>query len=98
MRRHVALRRRYGRAASRRSVDDQIFDIRARAGNSGTHCPTCGRSAHSPHRRYDARGKVVEGCIDACHKPHIYGESLRWHMRPAAVAHRKDVLAHLKAL
>jgi hypothetical protein len=93
-----ALRRRYGRAALRRGLDDRIFDIRARAGNPGTHCPKCSQSVGHPHRRKDAHGRIVEGCIDACHKPHISGESLKWHMRPSAVAHRKDVLAHLESI
>lgn len=98
MRRAHALGRRYGRAALRRALDDRIYDIRRAAGNPGTHCPTCARPCESPYRRKDARGHIIEGCVDACHKPHIHGESLRWHMRPEAVALRKETLAHLESL
>ncbi len=96
MHHHRALHRRYGHA-TRRSVDDQIWDIRLAAGNPGTHCPTCTQPVDRPYRSIHG-GKIVQGCIDACHRPHIHGESLKWHMQPAAVERRKRELAHLKSL
>ncbi len=53
-------------------------------------CPTCTRSAASPYCRKDHRGKVTEGCIDACHSTALVGneEYARWWRRPAAKALR----------
>ena len=58
-------------------------------------CPTCCRDHFSPHRVYDTRGKVVEGCVDACHTGQLYGESAFWHARPAAVSIRRETLKSL---
>jgi len=74
----------------------KILDIRQRAltelGTEMTDtCPTCTRPANSPYRRYDARGNVIEGCIDAIHSTaHLIGESARWHNREDA----KDLRRH----
>jgi hypothetical protein len=61
-------------------------------------CFTCGRPVDAPYRRHDARGAVIEGCIDSAHSGHLYGESLRWHMRPAAKKLRADTKARLREL
>lgn len=61
-------------------------------------CTTCGRDPGSPYRRSDQRGKIIEGCIDDAHTGHIYGTSLRWHMRPAAKQLRKESKARLKEI
>ena len=61
-------------------------------------CNTCGRPKASPFRRYDKHGKVVEGCINAAHNDQLYGESLRWHMRPEAKKFRASMVARLKAM
>ena len=49
-------------------------------------CNTCTRSDHSPYRVYDTRGKVVAGCVDACHTGRLMtpSESANWHHRPDA--------------
>lgn len=60
-------------------------------------CNTCTRPVNSPFRRYD-KGKVTEGCIDAAHTGHLYGESLRWHMRPIAKKMRSDAAKRLREL
>lgn len=68
----------------------------------GDSCPTCTRRACDPYRRHDARGNVVEGCIDAYHHEamdrHYSCASRNWHFRPVAHALRKDTLAHLESL
>jgi hypothetical protein len=74
-----------------RQLDAEIQDADAR-------CTTCMRPVASPHRRNDARGVTVEGCIDAAHDGHLYGESLRWHNRPAAKKFRAEMKARRKAL
>ena len=61
-------------------------------------CNTCTRPVASPFRRFDSNGKVIEGCVDAAHTGHIYGESLRWHMRPAAKEIRKAATERLRAM
>lgn len=60
-------------------------------------CNTCTRPVAAPFRRYGARG-IVEGCIDAAHTGHLYGESLRWHNRPEAKKLRKEAVERLRAL
>lgn len=60
-------------------------------------CTTCGRSAASPYRR-SVGGKIVEGCIDDAHTGHLYGDSLRWHMRPEAKAFRASMKSRLREL
>jgi len=54
-------------------------------------CPTCTRSVYSPYRQYDSHGKVLGGCVDECHTPHLLtiSESTRWHNRPEAKQIRK---------
>lgn len=55
-----------------------------------THtCATCTRPLDAPYRRIVA-GRIAEGCISRAHDGKLYGESLAWHNRPAAVAFRKD--------
>jgi len=60
-------------------------------------CPTCCREAHSPHRRHDTSGKIVEGCVDAFHTGHLVplSGSAMWHNRPAAKQIRKNLSAML---
>ena len=53
-------------------------------------CATCGYHPSSPYRRL-VDGTIVEGCISRAHDGKLYGESLAWHMRPAAVNFRKDM-------
>ncbi len=65
---------------------------------SEDRCNTCVRPVASPYRRKDASGKIVEGCIDPCHEGHIFGDSLRWHMRPAAKALRKQTKDRLREM
>ncbi len=55
--------------------------------NPEARCTTCGRAAGDPYRRR-VGGKTVEGCIDDAHTGHLYGDSLRWHMRPEAKSYR----------
>lgn len=49
-------------------------------------CPTCCRPAAAPFRVYDARGKVLSGCVDHFHTGHLVtpSESAMWHARPEA--------------
>ena len=50
-------------------------------------CNTCTRQAGSPYRVFGASGKVVQGCVDACHTEALRGilsESAFWHFRPEA--------------
>lgn len=61
-------------------------------------CAICGRPTDAPYRRYDATGRVIEGCIAAEHHGRLIGESARWHNRVAAAHHRRAVLAHLESL
>ena len=57
-------------------------------------CNTCTNSVYAPYRVYSAQGKVLEGCVDACHTDHLTtpGESARWHNRPQAKAIRRVML------
>jgi hypothetical protein len=41
---------------------------------------------------------VTEGCIDDSHTGHLYGESLRWHNRPAAKKLRSEAKARLREI
>jgi hypothetical protein len=54
-------------------------------------CLTCNRPVASPWRVWDARGHILNGCVDASHTGHLtpLSESARWHTRPAAVKIRK---------
>lgn len=52
-------------------------------------CNTCVRDVRDPYRRI-INGKIIEGCISSSHDGLLTGESLRWHMRPLAVAFRKS--------
>lgn len=76
----------------------KINAIRAAHGNPMLVCCLCGRAAANPYRRYDARGKVTEGCVDAFHHGHLIGESAAWHTRPVAAQLRRETLADLEAL
>jgi hypothetical protein len=78
------------------TVDARINAIRAKHGNDGAACCTCGRPAINPYRRI-LNGRVVEGCVDAAHGPHLYaGNGLAWHLRPEAVQLRRNELAALQ--
>lgn len=65
---------------------------------SELRCFTCTRPVSSPYRRHDASGRIVEGCIDASHDGNIFGESLRWHMRPIAKEIRKKTKDRIREL
>ena len=67
-------------------------------GAHGDVCVTCTRPVESPYRRHDARGHVIEGCIDESHTGHLYGESLRWHNRPVAKKLRADTKARIREI
>ena len=56
-------------------------------------CNTCTREYGSPFRVYDELGRVILGCIDACHAGHLVtpSESARWHNRPEAKKWRAGV-------
>ena len=60
-----------------------------------TTCPTCGRRAGDPFRVFDARGKVLQGCVDEFHTDELVtpSESARWHARPVAKKMRRDAKA-----
>ncbi len=79
--------------AQDRRVSKQINDLRRAAGHPMTECPTCGRSADNPYRRYH-RDKLIQGCVDAYHtdalpKPSI---SNSWHESHSACLIREAVL------
>ncbi len=61
-------------------------ESRRREIDARPHCYTCGRPKGSPFRVYDARGRVVMGCVDAAHDGHLapISESERWHERKEA--------------
>ncbi len=61
-------------------------------------CYTCTRPVAAPFRRYNKQGEVVEGCVDASHDGHLYGESLRWHNRPVAKQIRKQTRDRLREI
>jgi hypothetical protein len=54
-------------------------------------CNICCRRPESPWRTYDERGKVINGCVDACHSGRLVtpSESASWHARKEAKAIRK---------
>jgi hypothetical protein len=54
-------------------------------------CPTCGRASSNPFRSYDAKGRIVNGCVDAFHSEHLVvpSESAFWHARPQAKLARR---------
>jgi hypothetical protein len=56
-------------------------------------CPICGRSAGSPYRVYDDRGKVISGCVSDFHTGHLVtpSESSRFHSRKEAVSIRRKL-------
>lgn len=81
-----------------KTVDAKINALRAKHGNDGTMCPVCCRHAVSPYRQI-VGGRIVEGCVDASHGPHVWaGNGLAWHMRPQAVELRRAELAKLRSL
>jgi len=63
-------------------------------------CVICGRPDYSPFRVFDAKGFVINGCVDAVHTGRLVtaSESARWHNRPAAKLVRKalDMQRHGK--
>lgn len=61
-------------------------------------CNTCCRPASSPFRVWDAHGKVVMGCVDACHTDKLAtpSESARWHNRPEAKKLRANLAKYAK--
>lgn len=61
-------------------------------------CTTCTRPALYPFRRVNRDLQITEGCIDACHGPHVRHADKAWHERPEAVAHRAAVAASREAL
>lgn len=80
------------------TTSQHILLIRANAGNTCETCPICNRAPHDPFRRYDKLGKVIMGCVDACHTDKVTGtdESKAWHMLGARL--RRLTLEHLKSL
>jgi hypothetical protein len=58
-------------------------------------CPICTRPANSPYVRKDARGHVIEGCVDACHGKHLVIDAYSswWHRKEA-----KAIRARLKKM
>lgn len=58
-------------------------------------CPTCCRAAGAPFRRFDASGRVSEGCVDGFHTGALVplSGSAAWHNRPAAKAIRARLAA-----
>lgn len=54
-------------------------------------CTTCGRSDSNPFRVTDGAGRIIAGCVDACHTGKLPGlhETSRWHNRPEAKKVRK---------
>lgn len=81
-------------------TSEKINEIRLANGWKGDHCPTCTRSPHNPYRRYDNRGKVLEGCVDACHEGKLVtpSESARWHSRKEAKDIRRAELKSLQGI
>jgi hypothetical protein len=65
--------------------------------NAITTCPTCTRPLAAPYRRR-VHGYIVEGCIDGCHSGHVEGADREWHMRDAAIEHRRVVRLQIEAL
>ena len=63
-------------------------------------CNICGRPATLPYRVHDARGKIVQGCIDDFHTGHLVvpSESASWHYRPAAKKWRAEMKRRAKTL
>lgn len=63
-------------------------------------CKTCTNPANLPFCRKDQRGKVVVGCVDACHAGHyMHPEYAAWYKRPEAKqirANEKKRLASYK--
>ena len=54
-------------------------------------CRTCCKPIASPYRVFDARGKVVQGCISADHNgAYLLGESAFWHNRQSAKKYRRE--------
>lgn len=86
--------------ASKLSVSDKINKIRRSAGWDGSTCPTCTRSCSNPYRRHDAHGKVIEGCVDACHTGRLVSpsESNRWQNSKAAESIRRRELESLTGM
>lgn len=83
-------------AAWHRSMGGNSRVVRSHM-DKDARCTTCARSAGDPYRRR-VGGKIVEGCIDDAHTGHLYGESLRWHMRPEAKSYRASAKSRLREL
>ena len=74
-----------------RDVSQKILGIRASAGNPNTVCCVCGKAPGMPYRRYDSKGAISEGCVDATHTGHLppTTNTSNWHNRTDAVAIRR---------
>lgn len=57
-------------------------------------CVVCGCLPAYPPRRWDASGRIIEGCVARAHDNNLYGASAHWHNRPAARAVRAATRAH----
>lgn len=60
---------------------------------SKTVCNTCAKPYNKPFRIYDKNGKIVSGCVDACHTGMLVplSDSAFWHNRPESKAVRKNL-------
>jgi hypothetical protein len=62
-----------------------------------TVCTLCGNPPGAPRNYvYDARGRVVQGCVGAAHVGALRGEAARWINRREARTLRR-ALAHVAA-
>ena len=82
-------------------ISRKALQIRARAGNPCTTCPTCGREPNNPYRRINA-GVITEGCVDATHtyamECSATSNTRSWHFRKVAKEIRKMDLASVLKL
>jgi hypothetical protein len=80
-----------------KDVSEKINDIRRKAGNPLTQCPTCCRAPESPFRVFEG-GRVINGCIDPIHTGHLpaISESNRWHLSAFAKRWRSQMLGGLQ--
>lgn len=86
-------------AAQDATTSAKLVAFRAKYGGDAESCPTCTRAPTRPFRRI-VDGKIVEGCVDACHTGQFTGlsSSNAWHTRPEARILRKETFDHLKTL
>lgn len=66
-------------------------------GNPSGRCPTCGKAPVFPYIRYDAGGRIFEGCVDAIHASQlaISGPYREWFYSPSARKVRANTANHL---